>query len=162
MALEPQKPPVQFSYEDRPELSETFADSVYSLMFDGQTLRIIFTVTRVEPSPTGKPTGGKCFPTRRLVLSGAGMAQLLNHVAQLNEQMSRRRALRMRPSRGSEARSNQTVVLKPYSLARFRFLCVGGSGSRYLKMSLGRVQTRLTSLGQPRSGRANRLAPRLR
>ena len=81
MALEPQKPPVQFSYEDRPELSETFADSVYSLMFDGQTLRIIFTVTRVEPSPTGKPTGGKCFPTRRLVLSGAGMAQLLNHVA---------------------------------------------------------------------------------
>jgi hypothetical protein len=57
MALEPQKPAVQFSYEDRPELSETFADSIHSLLFDGQTLRIIFAVTRVEPSPTGNPVG---------------------------------------------------------------------------------------------------------
>jgi hypothetical protein len=78
MALEPQKPAVQCSYEDRPELPETFADSVHSLVFDGQTVRVTFTVTRVEPSPTGSPTAGKRLPTCRLVLAGGGIVPLMN------------------------------------------------------------------------------------
>jgi len=92
MALEPQKPAVQYSYEDRPEPTETFADSVHSLVFDGQTLRVTFTVTRMEPPTTGNPTTGKRFPTCRLVLSGAGIAQLINQVAQLNAAVSQQRA----------------------------------------------------------------------
>jgi hypothetical protein len=92
MALEPQKPTVSLSYEDRPELLEIFADSIHSLVFDGQTLRIIFTVTRMDPSSTGNPTTGKRVPTCRMVLSGAATTQLINQVAQLNAAMSQRRA----------------------------------------------------------------------
>jgi hypothetical protein len=96
MALEPQKlepqKPVPYSFEDRPEVLETFADSIHSLLFDGQTLRITFTVTRMEPPTGSAPTPGKRFPTCRLVLAGGGVVQLMNHVSQLNAAMAQRRA----------------------------------------------------------------------
>ena len=91
MALEPQKPATAFLYEDRPELLETFADTVHSSMFDGQTLRITFAVTRMEPSQTPGQTTGKRVPVCRLVLTAAGAAQLMNQVAQLNAAASERR-----------------------------------------------------------------------
>jgi hypothetical protein len=97
MALEPQKlepeKPVPYIFEDRPEVSETFADSIHSLVFDGQTLRITFTVTRIEPPPMGTtPTSGRRLPSCRLVLTGGGIAQLMNQIAQLNAAMAQRRA----------------------------------------------------------------------
>jgi hypothetical protein len=92
MALEPQKP-VPYVFEDRPEMPETFADSIHSVMFDGQTLRITFTVTRMGPSPTGgTPAPGKRIPSCRMVLAGGGVAQLMNQLAQLNAAMAQKRA----------------------------------------------------------------------
>ena len=35
-------------FVDRPDLAETFVDSVSGLVFDGQTLRIDFAVTRLD------------------------------------------------------------------------------------------------------------------
>ena len=35
-----QQPPMQIAYVERPEVSETFADTVEKLSFDGQTLRL--------------------------------------------------------------------------------------------------------------------------
>ena len=50
MAQQPQRPPgPTCAYVDLPELSETLADSVHSLLFDGQTLRITFAVTEWTP-----------------------------------------------------------------------------------------------------------------
>jgi hypothetical protein len=92
MSLEPQKSTVAYDYQDRPELAEIFADSVHSLVFDGQTLRIVFTVNRMEPSPTGHPGAGKRVPTCRLVLSGTAISQLINQIAQFNTTMVQRRA----------------------------------------------------------------------
>ena len=44
-----QRPPSPtYAYVDIPELSETLADSVHSLFFDGQTLRITFAVNRMD------------------------------------------------------------------------------------------------------------------
>jgi hypothetical protein len=43
---------------DRPEVAETFADAITSLVFDGQSLRIEFGVTRsTKSSPTRRSPG---------------------------------------------------------------------------------------------------------
>ena len=47
MAQVPQ-PQVQFQYVDLPDVSETFADFVQRIQFDGQTLRIEFGVSRLD------------------------------------------------------------------------------------------------------------------
>jgi hypothetical protein len=55
-----------FRYVDRPELVETFADSITGMFFDGQSLRIEFAVSRVDeikarpdhgPALSGMPPG---------------------------------------------------------------------------------------------------------
>ena len=47
---------------------ETFADSVTGLMFDGQTLRIEFGVTRFDDAKPNTPITGRRCPACRLVL----------------------------------------------------------------------------------------------
>jgi hypothetical protein len=45
---------------DRPDVAETFADSVTNLIFDGQSLRIEFGVTRLdEVKPNAPITGAR-------------------------------------------------------------------------------------------------------
>jgi hypothetical protein len=46
----------KIDYVDLPELVETFSDSIHSIFFDGQSLRINFAVTRMgefEPNQRG-------------------------------------------------------------------------------------------------------------
>lgn len=70
-------PRPEFRYQDRPEISETFADAVGNWFFDGQTLRIEFTVSRLDGvQAADKPTGHK-FPACRLVLPVTGALELL-------------------------------------------------------------------------------------
>jgi hypothetical protein len=42
---EPQRPGATIRYLDRPDCLETFADSITGVTFDGQTLRLEFSVT---------------------------------------------------------------------------------------------------------------------
>ena len=76
------------TFEDRPELSETFADSVHGLLFDGQTMRIEFCVTRMNPpQPQNAPTARQ-YPVCRLVLSPNAAIDLYNklrHIIQTLE-----------------------------------------------------------------------------
>jgi len=61
-----------FRYVERVEVTETFADSVEGMLFDGQTMRIEFVVHRYdEPKPPSAPTGRK-VTSARLVLSQSG------------------------------------------------------------------------------------------
>jgi len=65
--------PPQYQYADRPEVSETFADFVQRIQFDGQTLRLEFCVSRLDDHKPGTPVTGKRYPTCRLVpLRGRG------------------------------------------------------------------------------------------
>jgi hypothetical protein len=66
-----------FHYQDVPELTETFADSVGRWYFDGTTLRIDFLVSRLdqEKSPEGRT--GRKLPVCRLVLTPTGALELL-------------------------------------------------------------------------------------
>jgi hypothetical protein len=55
-------------YVDRADMVETFADSVTGLIFDGQTLRIEFGVTRFDDVKPNAPITGRRYPACRLVL----------------------------------------------------------------------------------------------
>ncbi|MBI3043903.1 MAG: hypothetical protein HYY78_13880 [Betaproteobacteria bacterium] len=79
----PQQPTMQITYVDRPEVSETFADTVEKLSFDGQTLRMELCVTRMDdPHPPNPPTGKK-YTACRLVLPPLAAIDLANKLQQL-------------------------------------------------------------------------------
>ena len=71
-------------YEDRPELSETFADTVQRMTFDGRTLRIEFCAVRMdEPDAKAKKRTGKPVPVSRIVLDPDGPVDMLNKMNSL-------------------------------------------------------------------------------
>ncbi len=70
-------------YVDRPDIAETFADSVTGLVFDGQTLRIEFGVTRVDEVKPGAPITGRRYPACRIVLSPVAAIDLINRMQQI-------------------------------------------------------------------------------
>jgi hypothetical protein len=87
MAQAPQ-PQMQFQYVDRPEVSETFADFVQRIQFDGHTLRLEFAVNRLDDrrSPEGTPAG-KRYPVCRLVLSAGAAVDLMNKMQQITAEL---------------------------------------------------------------------------
>jgi hypothetical protein len=79
----PDQPQVQFQYVDRPEVSETFADFVHRIQFDGQTLRLELCVTRIEEQKSAAAPTGKRYPACRLVLSAGAAVDLMNKMQQI-------------------------------------------------------------------------------
>lgn len=78
-----QQPTIQITYVDRPEVSETFADTVEKMFFDNQTLRIELCVTRMnDPSPPNPPSGEK-YTACRLVLPPLTALDLVIKLQQL-------------------------------------------------------------------------------
>jgi hypothetical protein len=69
-------------YVDRPECGETFADSINSVFFDGQTLRIEFGVTRMDEMKKDAPLTGRRYAACRLVLPPAAAIDLINKMQQ--------------------------------------------------------------------------------
>lgn len=70
-------------YQDRPEVNEIFADSIRVCVFDGQLMRIEFTVTRLDDPGALGVLEGRQMPVCRLVLNRAALVDLLNKVGQL-------------------------------------------------------------------------------
>jgi hypothetical protein len=70
-------------YLDRTDMMETFADSVTGLMFDGQTLRIEFGVTRIDQIKADAPITGRRYPACRLALPQAAAVDLINRMQQI-------------------------------------------------------------------------------
>jgi hypothetical protein len=81
MAEEPQGP--KFTYQDMPDLRETFADKVGAWSFDGSTLRIEFLVSRLGAAKPGEAPSGRSVPTCRLVLTTSAAVELLRSCSQL-------------------------------------------------------------------------------
>jgi hypothetical protein len=74
-----EKPQPNSQYIDSQDVRETFADTINSVHFDGQTLRIEFGVTRVKPSDPSNPSAPQVFqrlPACRLVLTRSVVAGL--------------------------------------------------------------------------------------
>ncbi len=70
-------------YVDRPEISETFADTVSGVTFDGQTLRLEFAVTRLDEVRPNTPISGRRYPTCRVVLPPTAAVDLINRMQQV-------------------------------------------------------------------------------
>jgi hypothetical protein len=80
---EAKQPQIRFDYIDRPEVSETFADFVQRIQFDGQTLRLEFAVSRLDEQKPGETVSGKRYPACRLVLSAGAAIDLMNKMQQI-------------------------------------------------------------------------------
>lgn len=80
---------IRAEYFDRPEMSEIFADSLGPFVFDGQTLRIEFLVTRMGPSPSPESPTMRAYPVCRLVLTPRAATDLIGRMRGLAAQMQK-------------------------------------------------------------------------
>ena len=101
--VQSERPPVALRYFDRAELEETFADSIAGLIFDGQTLRIEFDVTRYDEMKPNSPITGRRYPACRRVLSPAAALDLINRVQQIAAATTQAVAMKTAPRPGPEA-----------------------------------------------------------
>jgi hypothetical protein len=97
------RPAATIRYLDRPEIAETFADSISGLMFDGQVLRIEFAVTRLDDVKPDAPISGRRYPACRVVLSASGALDLINRVQQITAALRQAAAAKQPPPAGGSA-----------------------------------------------------------
>ena len=79
----PERQQASIRYLDHPDMTETFADSITGLIFDGQTLRIEFGVTRLDEMKPNTQITGRRYPACRLVLPPAAAVDLINRMQQI-------------------------------------------------------------------------------
>ena len=82
------------TYEDRPDLLETFVDNIHQMTFDGRTLRVEFCITRLDAPPAKGPRTGKSIPISRMVLDLDGAVDLFNKVNNLQAALENRGVIR--------------------------------------------------------------------
>jgi hypothetical protein len=101
-----QRQAASIRYVDRPDVDETFADSITGLVFDGQTLRIEFGVTRVDEVKPDAPITGRRYPTSRIVLSPGAAIELINRMQQIGAALTQAGVAKTAPGRGQKPPSN--------------------------------------------------------
>ena len=90
-------------YVDR-DVAETFADSITGLLFDGQTLRIEFGVTRIDDVKANTPITGRRYPACRVVLPPAAAVDLINRMQQIATGLAQAGVVKP-PQRATEAKA---------------------------------------------------------
>jgi hypothetical protein len=101
---------VNLRYIDQPDLAETFADSIGNLSFDGQSLRIEFTVTRMDEHKQGTPMTGRRYPACRLVLPPGAAVDLINRMQQVAAALTQAGVLRQNPPQPAAAAPQPTAT----------------------------------------------------
>jgi hypothetical protein len=76
-----QQNPTNVTHVDRPDLAETFADSVHAMVWDGQTVRAELCVTRYPEAPSASAEAHR-YPVCRLVLTPRAVVELSNRLQQ--------------------------------------------------------------------------------
>jgi hypothetical protein len=84
-------------YIDRPECTETFADSINHVYFDGQSLRIEFGVTRLDDVKPNTPVTGRRLPSQRMVLTPMAAVELINRMQQVGAALTQAGVLKANP-----------------------------------------------------------------
>ena len=84
-------------YIDRPECTETFADSINHVYFDGQSLRIEFGVTRLDDVKQNAPVTGRRHPAQRMVLTPMAAVELINRMQQVGAALTQAGVLKANP-----------------------------------------------------------------
>jgi hypothetical protein len=78
-----------FRQVDRPDCAETFADSITGVFFDGQTLRIEFSVSRMDEAKPGAPLTGHRIPACRLVVPPSTALDLVQKMQQVGAALAK-------------------------------------------------------------------------
>ena len=97
-----ERPQATVRYFDRADMEETFADSINGLIFDGQTLRIEFGVTRFDDVKPSTPITGRRYPACRLVLPPAAAVDLINRMQQIAAALTQAGVVRQAPRASAE------------------------------------------------------------
>jgi hypothetical protein len=84
-------------YVDRADMAETFADSITGLVFDGQTLRIEFGVTRLDDIKANTARTARRYPACRLVLSPSTAVELINRMQQIGAALTQAGVVKAAP-----------------------------------------------------------------
>jgi hypothetical protein len=92
-------------YIDRADVTETFADAVAGLAFDGQTLRIEFAVTRFDEVKSGTPITGRRYPACRVVLPPAAAIDLINRMRRITAALTQAGVVRETPRPDEEPKA---------------------------------------------------------
>jgi hypothetical protein len=90
-------------YIDRPECTETFADAVNQVYFDGQSLRIEFGITRLDEMKPNTAVTGRRYPAQRMVLTPAAAVDLINRMQQVGAALAQAGVVKMNPPRQGTA-----------------------------------------------------------
>jgi hypothetical protein len=91
---------------DPPRRSPGRADSITGLVFDGQTLRIEFSVTRVDEVKPDAPISGRRYPASRIVLSPGAAIELINRMQQIGAALTQAGVAKTAPGRGQKPPSS--------------------------------------------------------
>jgi hypothetical protein len=76
--------PSKIQHIDVPAIPETFADTVQGLVFDGQTFRVEFCVTRMDEMETAEgPATGKKYTACRMVLPPSAALELSTRLGRM-------------------------------------------------------------------------------
>ena len=92
-----QSPQVKIQYVDRPDVAETFADSIENVHFDGLALRIEFCVTRMDNARPKEALTGRRYPACRIVLSAPAAVDLINRMQQVGSALQQAGILKPAP-----------------------------------------------------------------
>jgi len=93
----PQHPGATIRYLDRPDCLETFADSITGVTFDGQTLRLEFSITRMDDVKPNSPVSGRRYPVCRLVLQPLAAVDLINRMQQVGAALTKAGVVKATP-----------------------------------------------------------------
>ena len=100
-----ERQPAQIRYLDNADMAETFADSITGLIFDGQTLRIEFGVTRFDEVKPNTQVTGRRYPACRLVLPPAAAVELINRMQQIAAALTQAGVVRANPRPAEAAKA---------------------------------------------------------
>jgi hypothetical protein len=94
---------IKIEYVDQPNVREAFADSMHTCVFDGETLRLEFNVTRYgETREDFPPTTAQKYPVCRLALSKKAALELINRIETLTANLKKIGALTPRPGQKAQ------------------------------------------------------------
>jgi hypothetical protein len=96
-----ERPAATIRYLDRADMEETFADSITGLIFDGQTLRIEFGVTRFDDVKPNTPITGRRYPACRIVMPPAAAVDLINRMQQIANALTQAGVVKATPRTGA-------------------------------------------------------------
>ena len=103
----PEETAPHIRYVDRPDVSETFADSIHGLSFDGQTMRIEFCSIRIDSfKPPEAPTGRQ-YPVCRMVLTPTAGLELYNRLQQIIKALEKSGAVHRAPQAAATSKTIQ-------------------------------------------------------